>query len=214
MPEPLKQLKLFDALSEDGQARLVSACRIARHSQGTSILCKGDAITGAYIILSGRLRVYAVAPNGREATFYFINPGETCLLAVNSLFNGTPYPAWVETLDTCEVGLVDGTTFRQLFTAEPAIQNIALSSLSEIVCRLTDALETVHAEGNEERLIHFLKTQSGADGVVTMTQQEVAGHLGTTREVVARLLGELSARELVTTGRGRIELAPAMRRRP
>ena len=44
-------------------------------------------------------------------------------------------------------------------------------------------LEDVHSSGLETRLSNFLLLRASADGHVRMTQQEIASHLGTTREV-------------------------------
>ena len=54
----------------------------------------------------------------------------------------------------------------------------------------------------EQRLANLILMHASADGVLRMTQQQMASHLGTSREVVARLLHELVAAGHVETGRG------------
>lgn len=167
-------------------------------------LHKGQPVSGAYVVLAGRLRVFALAPNGTEATLYFIDPGETCVLALNCLFNDLLYPAWVQAETHTRVALIPGAVYRTLFEREPAIQNLTVHTLSTLVFRLMSELELVHSSHHRQRLASFILMQAASDGVLRMTQQQLAQHLGTTREVVARLLQEFVAGGLVETRRGAV----------
>jgi CRP/FNR family transcriptional regulator len=166
------------------------------------ILHKGQAISGAYFVVRGRLRVYSLAPDGTEATLYFIDPGETCVFALNSLFNDLRYPAWVQAESNTTVALIPGQIFRQLFEREPSIQDVTVRALSTLVFRLMAELEEVHAYKLNQRLANLLLVHATAGGELRMTQQQIAHHLGTTREVVSRLIGQFVSLGLVATGRG------------
>ncbi len=169
-------------------------------------LHKGQPVSGAYVVLSGRLRVFTLAPNGTEATLYFIEPGETCVLALNCLFNDLLYPAWVQAEAATSVALIPGAVYRKLFERETAVQNLTVHALSTLVFRLMSELELVHSSHHKQRLANFILIQAASDGVLRMTQQQLAQHLGTTREVVARLLGEFVAAGLVKTQRGAVTI--------
>ncbi len=60
-------------------------------TRGANVLSRGDQVAGAYLVVSGRLRVYTLSAAGREATLYTIDPGETCVLALNCLFSDLRY---------------------------------------------------------------------------------------------------------------------------
>ena len=62
----------------------------------------------------------------------------------------------------------------------------------------------MHAGNHRQRLAQFILTHASAEGLLRMTQQQVAGHLGTTREVIARLMQDLVSRGLVSSQRGLI----------
>jgi CRP/FNR family transcriptional regulator len=170
------------------------------------ILRKGDRISGAYFVVRGRLRVFAPAPDGTEATLYFIDPGETCVFALNSLFNDLRYPAWVQAEPATRVAFIPGPVFRHLFESEPSIQDVTVRALSTLVFRLMAELEEVHAYRLDQRLANLLLVRASSEGELRMTQQQIADHLGTTREVVARLIGEFVARGQIATGRGRVRI--------
>ena len=169
---------------------------------GRQILHKGQRISGAYFVLEGRLRVYSLAPNGTEASLYFINPGETCVFALNSLFNDLLYPAWVQTESETTVALISGPVFRELFECELAVRDMTVRTLATLVFRLMAELELVHSYGLEHRLANMLLLRSKTSGELKMTQQQMADHLGTTREVIARLLKDFVVAGYVETRRG------------
>ncbi len=200
----LQDFAPFAGLSETGKALLGRGLRYAHYAGKTTVLRKGQKISGAYFVVSGRLRVYTLAPDGNEATLYFINPGETCVLALNCIFNDLLYPAWVDALSQTRLAQIPGTMYRALFETEPAIRGMTVQAFSTIVFRLMAELEDVHVHSLEKRLAGFLLLHATTDGSVPMTQQEIASHLGTTREVIARLLRQLVAARLIDTRRRQV----------
>ena len=64
-----------------------------------------------------------------------------------------------------------------------------------------DELDQTHACTVEQRLVNFLLVRASGKGVVQQTQQQIAGHIGTSREVVARLIGRIAARGYIMSGR-------------
>ena len=102
----LRTLDVFRDLSATGQHMLECGMQLNRFDELKTIINKGNSVSGAYVVVRGRLRVYSISPGGNEATLYFINPGEVCILALNCIFNNLAYPAWVQTEpDTC-VGVI------------------------------------------------------------------------------------------------------------
>jgi CRP/FNR family transcriptional regulator len=199
-------LSLLDQLSPEGRTRFEKAAVVHRFARGVTPILKGEAITGAYIVARGRLRVAAMSAEGREATLYAIAPGETCVLAINALFKALPYPGTVVAEEDTEVLFVPGTTWRALFATESAIQNMTLEALSVAVMRLMEALESVHAQPLRQRLVALLHARADSSGRVMLTQAEIAAELGTAREVVARHLAALRRAGKVAGAHGKIEV--------
>lgn len=205
--EPLGELRALDVfrdLSACGQQMLECGMQLNHFHELSTIINKGSSVSGAYVVIRGRLRVYSISPSGNEATLYFINPGEVCILALNCIFNNLRYPAWVQTeANTC-VGVIPSLTYRTLFQSEPSIQNLTVHALSVLVFRLMDELEEIHSLKLNERLAKFILMRTSVDGQLRMTQSELAAHLGTSREVIAKLLRKMVAAKSVKTLRGSI----------
>lgn len=205
----MDNLPVFQNISSKGRCLLGQGLIHKEFPPSTELLYRGAQISGAYIVTKGRLRVFSISPSGAEATLYCIDPGETCVLALNCLFNDLLYPAWVATETETSVAILPGPTFRQLFESEPSIQNLTVHALSSLVFRLMGELEQVHFCTLEQRLANLLLLRASAEGILRMTQQELAYHLGTTREVIARLMADLVLKGLIKTGRKEITIINA-----
>ena len=199
-------LNILTSLSTDGQKQLSNGMIRHRFGKGEPVVEKGQAVSGAYLVESGRLRVYTLTPAGKEATLYFLRRGEACVLTLNSLFNNLLYPAWVQAEVDTVIGVVSGDVFRALFSREKSVQRLTVNALATVVLRLMEELEQVHSHRLDQRLASFLLNNADSKGAVFKTQQELAGHIGTTRVVVARLMCQLSDRGIIETGRGRVRV--------
>ncbi len=198
----LDEFPLFQNLTKRGHEILAKGIVHKVFPPASAILHKGAKTSGAYVVTKGRLRVFSISPSGSEATLYCINPGETCVLALNCLFNDLLYPAWVASEPRTEVVVISGKVYRQLFENEPSIQNLTVQALSTLVFRLMSELEQVHFCKLEHRIADLILIRASSEGLLRMTQQEIAHHVGTTREVVARIMRSFVSKGLVTTQRG------------
>jgi CRP/FNR family transcriptional regulator len=210
----MKMQSMGDLVSFEPYGRLSTGARTLlnqgvvrkRVLGGASLMHKGEPVPGAFVVLAGALRVYTVTPAGAEATLYRVDAGETCVLSLNCLFNDLLYPAWVQAAGDTRVALIPGPLYRQLFTTEPAIQEVTVRALSTLVFRLMAELEAIHSCTHRQRLAHYILHHASSEGVVAATQQQLAGHLGTSREVIGRLMQALAKEGLVKTHRGRIAI--------
>lgn len=204
--DDLERFEAFRHLSQEGRALLSQGLTQMHVPRALSLFHKGQPVSGAIVVLAGRLRVFSIAPNGVEATLYFVDPGETCVLTLNCLFSDLLFPAWVQSEAAASVAVIPGAVYRRLFDLEPGIRNLTVAALSTAVQRLMAELEDVHASNHRQRLAQFVLRNASSDGTLTITQQKLAQHLGTTREVVARLMQDFVAQDILRTARGSIAI--------
>ncbi|HYH17850.1 MAG TPA: Crp/Fnr family transcriptional regulator [Azospirillum sp.] len=205
----LDSVAAFRELSEEGRRRLAHGVVAHRFPAGKTIVEKGQDVSGAYFVLDGRLRVFTYSESGKEATLYQLARGETCVVALNSLFNDLLYPAWVQCEAPTTVAIVAGPVYRALFDSERSIRDLTVRALSTLVFRLMGELEEVHSCTLDQRLARFLLLHASGERVLRKTQQEIAAHVGTSREVVARLMARFAARGWIDTKRGRVTILRA-----
>ena len=200
----LDSFTVFRELSDDGKTLLKRGLHLKGYTNKTTIVEKGQVVSGAFFVAKGKLRVFTITPDGNEATLYFIKPNEFCVFTLNCIFNNQLYPAWVQTESETLIGVISSELYRSLFQREEVIQDITVRAFATIVSRLMTELELIHSYKLEQRLANFLLLSASADGSLLMTQSEVAAHLGTTREVVARALRQFVRSDYVETSRGKI----------
>ena len=193
-----------------------ASARIRREAQVRSARAKdrlvhrGARIGGVFLVEEGALRVYNITAAGRESTLYWVEPGDSCILAMNCLFTEMRYPAWVEgDAPTSRFTVISAPLYRELFATEPAIQRFTFDVLSNRVLELMTFLEEAMSLGVEARVASLLVLKCDDHGAVNMSHETLANHLGTAREVVSRTLRELARRNLVETSRGRVRIVDA-----
>lgn len=114
--------------------------------------------------------------------------------------------AWVQAEEQTQVAVIPGPLYRQLFHHESPIQELTVTALSTVVFRLMGELEQLHSSHHRQRRANFILLQATSDGTLQMTQQRLANHLGTTREVIARILGEFTSEGLIQPGRVKVRI--------
>ncbi len=184
--------------------------RTAQHEsvQGKQILIqKGDPVNGVYLVEEGLLRVYTISPQGKESTLYWIQPGESCILAMNCTFSDVLYPAFVENDHRLtKVTVIPSNTYKRLYATEKAIQNFTFDVLSARIFDLMYVLEEVSTLSLKQRLANLLLKKSNATKHVVMSHEKMAMHLGTAREVVTRNLKQLEEQGVIQVSRGFTEI--------
>jgi len=200
----IESFNVFRQLSVDGKKLLRHGLHFKDYINKRTIVEKGQVVSGAFFVVKGKLRVFTITPDGNEATLYFIKPDEFCVFTLNCIFNNLLYPAWVEADADTRIAVIPSQLYRSLFQRETIIQDITVRAFATIVTRLMAELELVHSYKLEKRLANFLLSSASGDHSVFMTQMEIAAHLGTSREVVARVLRKFVAANYVETHRGRI----------
>ena len=198
------------ALSDPAQRRLLEHARVRTVAPRTPLVRRGDAVSGALLVSFGAIRVYYLHPQGRQGTLYWVEPGDACILAMNCIFGEQPYPAWAETDDPpTRLAELPAELLRALYPDEPGLQRFAFDTLSKRVFELMMLLEQSATWGLEQRAAALLLRLADPSGTISTSQERLADHLGTAREVVARILRGMRAEGLVETGRGQVRIVDA-----
>jgi CRP/FNR family transcriptional regulator len=192
-PNKPSHFPFLSELSARGRSRLLGATRHVKLPPYAKVIERGDEVAGVYLVEAGALRIYYVSSEGREGTLYWVDPGQSCIIALNCLFARLPYPAWVETDQAeTEVAIISGDVYRELYLAEPALQHFTFATLSTRLFELMTLLQETASFGLEQRVAAFLLRRSGSGHVLETTHEQVAHHLGSSREVVSRVLRNLA----------------------
>jgi CRP/FNR family transcriptional regulator, anaerobic regulatory protein len=171
----------------------------------THLYWEGDSCAGIAFLLAGEIRVYKCGESGREITLYEIGPGETCILNASCILGDNAYPANAVTTAASSLLLVPAHDFKRLLDSDGTMRTFVYSLLSQRLTEVMALVQEVAFGRLDERLLDYLVEKSG-DGVLAATHQKIANDLGTSREVVSRLLKDFERQGRVLLARNEISL--------
>lgn len=203
----MTQPDILALLQPDARDRLFEGAGRLGGQRGDVLVSKGDEVSGALVVSDGTVRVYAMSSEGRQVTLYRLAGQGLCLLSLNSLLTGGPYPAWVAVeSETVTVTALPGPAFRRLFAEDAEVRELVLSSLTAMVGGLMMAMDEALLSRLSDRVMNFLNVNADAQGRVAITHQGLADHLGVTREAISRQLGRLKRQGRIDAGRNIVRL--------
>ena len=150
----LHNCRLFSQVPESGFQRLATMARIREFPKGKMILREREDCPGAYVVHSGRVRVYKIAPNGKEHVLHVVEPGST--FAEVAAMGGFPCPANVEALtDVCCL-MLPTEPFRRALREDHPLCLGMLTGLSFWVRHLVGLLEDIVLRDAAGRVAQYL----------------------------------------------------------
>lgn len=193
-------------LDEDSRAELLRAGRVVEMPAGRRILGPGQPPSSFMLLLEGSVRVHQVSESGREIVLYRVSEGESCALTTSCLIGGDDYVAEAVAETNIRAVAIPRQTFDDLIARSPVFRQFVLGSFSRRIMDLCRLVDEVAFQRLDIRLAGRLLELAGDKPSLTLTHQELAGELGTAREVVSRQLHEMQRRGWIVSGRGHIEI--------
>ena len=190
---------------------LLALARPRRFPAGSTLMYAGQAGTEVMSLVSGRVKVTYVTEDGREVILDFRGPGE--LLGEMAVIDGNPRSSTVAAVEAVEVHAISATDFRALVASRPTLAN---QLLQNTLRRFRDSDRKLiefgasHTIGRvAARLVELVarfgtSTPGGHVIDLPISQEELAGWTGSSREAVAKALHALRDERLITTERRRI----------
>ncbi len=171
---------------------------------GDPICLEGNDCTHLAFVLEGGARVYKMGETGREITLYRVSRGECCILTLSCILTERPFPAFATAETPLQGVLVPAHLITNWNEGSPAWRRFSWELVSTRLADIISLVEEITFRRMDERLAHLLKDQRRfpPGQHVKITHREIATELGTSREVVSRLLKEMEQQGEVTLGRG------------
>ena len=201
----LKSFPAFKKSPDELIKELLSISQGKSIPAGAQIYAEGDACSAIALVLSGEVRVYKIGQTGREITLYEIGPGETCILNASCILSGADYPAHAVTASDVELLLVPSAAFRRMVDEHGEMRDFVFTLLSRRLAGVMELVEEVAFGRMDERLLDYLIEKS-EDNRLEATHQKIANDLGTSREVVSRLLKDFERKGQVGLSRNSIQI--------
>ena len=181
------------------------------YAPGDLLFVEGDHSHSVYACIEGRIRIFLTTPSGRELLVGIKAPGDE--FGELSALDGRPRSASAAAIDHSVVAVLPAARYMDLLLAAPRLSVAECQSLSAELRRANDRLVTQNSSSATVRtgrmlveLASLMMRHSGdADTYeLPLTQSDLAGWIGATRESTARALARFRRAGLVRTGRGQI----------
>jgi CRP/FNR family cyclic AMP-dependent transcriptional regulator len=196
--------------SEDRDA-LRSQAGHRRFRSGATLMHEGQRGEEVLLLLEGRVKVTCTTAEGKEIVLQFCGPGD--LIGELSVVDDRPRSSTVEAFEPVEALALTGADFRAFLASRPEAVTALLRSISR---RFRDADRNLIAFGGSHtlgrvaaRLVELAdrygeRVDDGVEIDLRISQEELAGWTGSSREAVAKALHSLRDLGLVVTERRRI----------
>lgn len=179
---------------------------LARIPAGHDVFVEGDEAEAIALLLSGVVRVYKIGENGREITLYRFGNGESCILTANVILSRQTFPAIATVERDAEAVMIPAGAFRQWIGRYDLWRDFIFGLLSQRLASVIATVDEVAFRRMDVRVAAFLLARSQDGGQVHITHQQIAAELGSSREVISRLLESLEDGGLIRRSRGVIEV--------
>lgn len=202
----LRRTALFAGLSDDALARVASAAIRRTFTPGETVIIEGDPCQAAYVVGEGQVRVYRMSAGGRQQVLAQLGPGQAFNTVPPFQPQGVNH-ASVEALTPLVLYAIPVDDLRRLVRECPELALAILQDFADRLDHLTDLVEDLGLRTVRGRLARFLLEHAEAGAVTRRwTQEEIAGHLGTVRDMVGRALRAFVDAGLIAMERQRIVL--------
>lgn len=193
----LARVPIFADLSA-AESQFLSERAVAReYGPGEIVFSEGQPCAGLFVVETGHLRIFKSSASGREQVLSIDGPGSS--VAELPVFDGGTYPASAAAVDQIRLLFISKQDFHSLCLLHPQVALKVLKVVGGRLRRLVGIIEELSFTTVRSRLISYLLRQArpGGNGsselVLPASNQELASHIGTVRELVSRNLSRLQA---------------------
>lgn len=179
---------------------------LAHIPAGRDIFVEGDQVDAIALLVSGMVRVYNISVTGREITLYRFGLGDSCILSANAIFNYQSFPAIATVEEEAEAVMIPADVFREWVRKHELWRDFVIDLLSQRLVSLMEVIDEVAFQRMDTRIATFLIERAQIEHPIQITHQEIAAELGSSREVISRILEDFANQGLIRTMRGTIEI--------
>lgn len=209
----LKNCDLFERLSPERLRALESRCRTRKFPRNSPIYLPADHADGVLLMASGRAKICSFTSEGKQSILTFVEPGE--MFGELVLFEPGERDEYAEAVVASKVVFIPADEMKQLLEENPSVALGVTRMIGMRRRRIERRLKYLLFHSNRERLAHLLlelaedygqESPGGVELSIRLSHQDLASIIGSTRETVTVILGELQAEGLVRLGRRRIAI--------
>ncbi len=211
--EFLKKIPYFSNISKEELQTIADIMIERTYDRGEVLFMEGEFGEAIHFVVEGRVKIYKTSEDGREHILYIAVSGD--IFAEVILFNEVNYPATAEVMEKSRIAIIRNEDLEKVLKAHPSMAVAIIKVLNK---RLYDAQQQVkslalhNTHGRTAQMLiklameHGNKTEKGLELDLSISRQELANMVGTTRETVTRVLMAFKKYNLIEIDRNIIRI--------
>ncbi len=213
MPSILRNIPLFRELDEQEFEKIQNIAIHHTYQRKANVFMEGEKRTAVFFIQDGIIKIYKTDINGNEQIVNFLKKGD--MFPHVGFFDKSPYPATAEVVEPAELFVIPINSFEQTILEVPSIAIKVMRVLGTKILELQQKLQTFSVHDVNYRIISSILRIAEEYGKqvgdeihieLSLTHQEFANMVGSTRETVSRLFNQLKKEEIIRVDRKRITI--------
>lgn len=203
----LRDAPIFEGVSDRILSDFTISSRIRVLEKGEILFSQTDPADTVYIVRSGCIAIFLATLEGRELVINEMHRGD-CFGEL-SLITDQPRSTGALARESSEVISIPRDVFLKGLEAEPVLMRRVLETTAvrlRVSSERESALAFLDSSARIAKVLLQLDQQADNDGVIKVTQEDLAQYVGLARQTVAQTLGEWRRVGWVETGRVRIEI--------
>jgi CRP/FNR family transcriptional regulator len=202
-----RKFHFLQSAQTDFFRHFLSSTKIVQLAADQPICQQGMQCNHLALVIEGTARVFKIGETGREITLYRIGPGESCILTASCIMSQKPFPAFAVSEQPIKALIISPSDVIRWANQEQAWRDYLFQLISHRLGDVISIVEEVAFRRVDRRLADYLLQQRHeGDNRVEVTHQSIASDLGTSREVVSRILKDFEQQGLISITRGAITL--------
>jgi len=201
----LEIFPFFQKASQPLVENILSFSRYQKLPGKMLVKLEGDQCQDFVLMLSGEKRVFKMGGSAREITLYEIGLGDICVLNATCILSNTKLLANAATTTETEVLLLPARHFLDLIAKYEEMRAFVHLHINASLTAIMALISEIVFGKLDERLINYLIEKS-ENGQLKKTHDQISKDLGTSREVISRLLKDFERQGLLSLSRNVIKL--------
>jgi CRP/FNR family cyclic AMP-dependent transcriptional regulator len=211
MPIDLKGVPLFQGVSDADLRALADRTAVRSYPKQAIIVNEGDESDSLYLIIGGRVKIYLADEHGKELILAIKGPGQ---YFGEMVLDGEARAASVMTLEPSQFAILSRADFRAFLLAHPEVALQLVQNLIRVARGLNQSvrnLAMLDVYGRVARILLELAVERDGKLVIPerLTQKDIAARVGASREMINRILRDLTTGGYVSVNDGRITINKA-----
>jgi CRP/FNR family transcriptional regulator, anaerobic regulatory protein len=181
--------------------------KIVTIEEGEYMIDIGSPIKSIPMVVSGTVKVMREDGDGNELLLYYLKAGETCAMSLTCCMEGRK--SEIRAVAAENVSMIAlPVQFMDAWMQYRDWRAFVMNTYARRFEELLETIDSIAFQRMDERIEHYLQTlaQDSGSSLLTISHQDIAQDLNTSREVISRLLKQMEKRGKLKLGRGKIEL--------